>query len=112
MFKNLSRFINSAKERRFNDALMNVIILEILLKNRSINEELILPRYYNIDLIYNGQLYERSAMIKDLVPKKALAEIKVLIEKGSELNFENKQQIKNWIASNTQINDCSLAVNL
>ena len=91
---------------------MNVIILEILLKNRSINEELILPRYYNIDLIYNGQLYERSAMIKDLVPKKALAEIKVLIEKGSELNFENKQQIKNWIASNTQINDCSLAVNL
>ena len=107
--KNISKFINKAQEQRFNDALMNVVITEIRLKSGILNEEMILP-CNNKGIYYNGEFYEQSAMIKDLVPQKALLELKALVETGSKLNFENKQQIKNWIVNETEIKDCSLAV--
>lgn len=110
MYNNFSKFINKAQERIFNDCLINVVVLEIQLKSKEINKEMILPRYYNKSIVYNGQVYDRSAMIKDLVPKKALEELKALIIVGSETDFENKTQIKNWIASQTDISDCSLSV--
>lgn len=69
--KNISKFINKAKELRFNDALMNVVITEIRLKSGVLNEEMILPRSSNKGLYYNGEFYEQSAMIKDLLENMA-----------------------------------------
>lgn len=109
MYNNLKIFINKAQERIFNDYLMNLAVLEIQLKSKTLNETMILPRYYNKSIIYNGVVYERSAMIKDLVPKKALEELKKLILSGSAIVFKNKVEIKNWIVSQTGITDCSLS---
>jgi hypothetical protein len=47
MYEELKRFINKAEERRFNDALMRMTIVEIKLRSGDINEHTIMPRYYN-----------------------------------------------------------------
>lgn len=88
---------------------MRVLITEIKLKSGEINEEMILPRYYNKGIAYNGEFYKKSAMIKDLLPQKALIEIKTLTVAGSALDFETDAEIKNWIVAKTGINDCSLS---
>ena len=108
MYEALAKFINRPKERPFNDALMRVVSVEIKLKSCDLNEEMILPRYYNKGILYNGERYEQSAMIKDLLPKKALEQLKELICQGAKMEFENGSVLRNWVADTTGINDCSL----
>ncbi len=108
-YNDLAIFINKANERRFNDALMMVIIIEIQLKSLNFNEDMILPRYFNKSVKYLGEIYERSAFIKDLVNKKIIGQIKKLIETGSSMDFKNTAAIKNWISKETGINNCSMS---
>jgi len=110
MYDNISKFINDSNERIFNDRLMIMTIIEIMLKSGCINDELILPRYYSKDEIYDGEKYERAGMIKNVVPKKALAELKNLVSIGSKINFDSKASVKVWIQETTGISHSSLSV--
>ena len=104
-----AKFINKSHERRFNDTLMKLIIIEIQLKSFDFNEEMILPRYFNKSTTYNGEVYERSGIIKEMLNKKALEQAKKLVKKGSEINFKNQDHLRNWICEETGINSGSLA---
>ena len=42
-YNDLAKFINKSHERRFNDALMKLVIVEIKLKSFDFNENIILP---------------------------------------------------------------------
>ena len=108
MYHDLSSFINKSHERRFNDSVMRMIVVEIKLKSFDFNEDAILPRYFNKSTEYNGELYEKSVKIKDYMPKKAIVQAKELIKKGSNITFENVQGIQNWIVSETAINNGSV----
>lgn len=110
MYKNLASFINNANERIFNDRLIILTVTEIKLKSGDINEEMILPRYYSKDCLYNGEKYESAGMIKDVIPKAALSELKQLIIEGSNADFKSVAEIKNWIHEKTKIKHCSLSV--
>lgn len=99
-----------AKERRFNDALMSVIVTEIMLCSGCINENMILPRYCNKGTWYAGEYYERCGTILEVLPKNALLELRQLVILGSKFNFKTKSEIKQWISKNTTINDCSLSI--
>ena len=105
----LAKFINKSHERRFNDALMRLIIIEIQLKSFYFNENMILPRYFNKSVEYQGETYLRSAFIKDLLSKKAIIQTKDLIKKGSKIDFKNTEHLRNWISEETGINSGSLA---
>jgi hypothetical protein len=109
MYQDLSYFINKSHERRFNDSVMRMIIVEIKLKSGELNEEAVLPRYFNKGVEYDGEVYEKSAVIKDFMPKKAIEQAKSLIKKGSLICFENKESIMNWIVEETNINRGSVA---
>ena len=108
MYNELSNFINKSHERRFNDSVMRMIIIEIKLKSGEFNEEMILPRYFNKPTVYNGEVYERSVAIKDYMPKKAIVQAKALVKKGSSLQL-SKSQIADWIVEETSINKGSVA---
>jgi hypothetical protein len=88
---------------------MKLIIIEIQLKSFDFNEEMILPRYFNKSTTYNGEVYERSGIIKEMLNKKALEQAKKLVKKGSEINFKNQDHLRNWICEETGINSGSLA---
>lgn len=88
---------------------MAILIVEIELKSGAIVEQTILPRYYNKDCIYQGVVYKKSGFIKDVVPKKALAELQALAKEGSERDFSNRNEIKLWIHERTGISLCSLS---
>ncbi len=109
-YRNLAAFVNKANERIFNDRLIILAVTEIRLKSGGLNEELILPRYYAKDCVYNGERFERAGRIRDVMPAKALAELKALIVEGSKKDFKNNSQIKNWIHERTNIQQCSLSV--
>jgi hypothetical protein len=104
-----AKFINKSHERRFNDALMKLIIIEIELKSFDFNENMILPRYFNKSVEYQGETYLRSAFIKDLLSKKAIIQTKDLIKKGSKTDFKNRDDLRNWICEETGINNGSLS---
>ena len=108
MYNELSSFINRSHERRFNDSIMRLIITEIKLQSGEFNEEMILPRYFNKPTKYNGEVYSKSAAIKELMPKKAIEQAKNLVAKGSSMNLEITQ-IANWIVEETEINKGSVA---
>lgn len=108
MYNELSSFINKSHERRFNDSIMRAVITEIKLKSGDFNEEMILPRYFNKATKYNGEVYAKSAAIKELMPKKAIEQAKALVAKGSSINLEITQ-IANWIVEETKINKGSVA---
>lgn len=108
-YNDLAKFINKSHERRFNDALMKLVIVEIKLKSFDFNENIILPRYFNKSVEYEGEIYLRSAFIKDLLSKKAIIQTKELIKKGSQIDFKNTEHLRHWISEETGINSCSLA---
>ena len=108
-YNDLAKFINKSHERRFNDALMKLVIIEIQLKSFYFNENMILPRYFNKSVEYQGETYLRSAFIKDLLSKKAIIQTKDLIKKGSKMDFKNTEHLRNWISEETGINSGSLA---
>src|SRR5574344_812252 len=110
IYNDLKKFINKSDEKIFNDRLMVLTCIEISLKSKSINGELILPTYRNRGVWYGGEYYPFSAQIKTLMPKKAFEQLNLLIEAGSKIDFENKTQIKNWIASQTGISEGSIPV--
>lgn len=89
---------------------MIATVTEIKLKSGDINEEMILSRYYDKGVWYQGEYYDRSGIIKDVLSKKALSELKHLIMNGSKIDFENVAQIKFWIEQQTGIESCSLSV--
>ena len=109
MYKNLAVFINKSEERIFNDSLMNVAATEISLKSGAINNQMILPRYYNRSCEYEGEVYERCGIIQEVLPNKALKELNVLVAAGSSLDFESKSALRVWIQKETGINDGSLS---
>ena len=108
-YNDLAKFINKSHERRFNDALMRLIIVEIKLKSFDFNENIILPRYFNKSVEYDGEIYLRSAFIKDLLSKKAIIQTKELIKKGSQIDFKTTEHLRHWISVETGINSGSLA---
>ena len=108
-YNDLAKFINKSHERRFNDALMRLIIVEIKLKSFDFNENIILPRYFNKSVEYDGEIYLRSAFIKDLLSKKAIIQTKELIKKGSQIDFKTTEHLRHWISEETGINSGSLA---
>ena len=108
MYTDLAKFINNAKERIFNDTLMKLVGIEIKLKSGNLNEEIILPRYYDKGIWYNGEYLERCGMIKNILPRKALEQLKELVRMGAKIDFETNSAMRNWIADTTGINDCSL----
>lgn len=108
-YNDLAKFINKSHERRFNDALMKLVIVEIKLKSFDFNENIILPRYFNKSVEYEGEIYLRSAFIKDLLSKKAIIQTKELIKKGSQIDFKNTEHLRHWISEETGINSGSLA---
>lgn len=110
VYGELEKFINKSDERIFNDRLMILTCVEISLKSNAIDGELILPRYRNYGVWYEGEYYPFAAQIKTLMPKKAFQELNLLINEGSKIDFKNKAQIKNWIASQTGISDSSLSM--
>lgn len=110
IYGELEKFINKSDERIFNDRLMILTCIEISIKSKGIDGELILPRYRNYGVWYDGEYYPFAAQIKTLMPKKAFEQLNILIEAGSRIDFKNKTQIKNWIASQTGISDSSLSV--
>lgn len=105
IYSDLKKFINKSDERIFKDRLMNLTCIEISLKSKSINGELILPTYGDSGVWYGGEYYRYSAHIKTLMPIKAFEQLNLLIENGSEIEFENKSQVKNWIANQTGISE-------
>ena len=108
-YNDLAKFINKSHERRFNDALMRLVIVEIKLKSFDFNENIILPRYFNKSVEYDGEIYLRSAFIKDLLSKKAIIQTKELIKKGSQIDFKTTEHLRHWISEETGINSGSLA---
>ena len=108
-YNDLAKFINKSHERRFNDALMRLVIVEIKLKSFDFNENMILPRYFNKSVEYEGEIYLRSAFIKDLLSKKAIIQTKELRKKGSQIDFKNTEHLRRWISEETGINSGSLA---
>ena len=110
IYGELGKFINKSDERIFNDRLMILTCIEISIKSKGIDGELILPRYRNYGVWYKGEYYPFAAQIKTLMPKKAFEQLNLLIEAGSKIDFKNRTQIKNWIASQTGISDSSLSV--
>lgn len=110
IYNDLKKFINKSDERIFNDRLMILTCIEISLKSKSIDGELILPTYRNRGVWYGGEYYRYSAQIKTLMPKKAFEQLNLLIETGSKIDFNNKTQIKNWVANQTGISESSIPV--
>lgn len=110
IYNDLKKFINKSDEKIFNDRLMLLTCIEISLKSKSIDGELILPRSGNHGVWYGGEYYRYSAQIKTLMPKKAFEQLNLLIEAGSKIDFNNKTQIKNWIVSQTGITEGSIPV--
>jgi len=110
MYEEIKRFINKAEERRFNDALMRMTIVEIKLRSGDINEHTIMPRYYNKGCRYDGMFYEQSGTIKQIMPQKALSQLKAVIKEGSKIPFFDKSEIKNWLVDKIGISHCSLSV--
>ena len=108
-YKDLAKFINKSHERIFNDSLMRLVIVEIKLKSFDFNENMILPRYFNKSVEYEGEIYLRSAFIKDLLSKKAIIQTKELIKKGSQIDFKTTEHLRHWISVETGINSGSLA---
>ena len=108
-YHDLAKFINRSHERRFNDSLMRLVIVEIQLKSFDFNENIILPRYFNKSVEYEGEIYLKSAFIKDLLSKKAIAQTKELIKKGSQIDFKSTEHLRNLISEETGINRGSLA---
>ena len=108
-YVDLAKFINRSYERRFNDALMKLIIIEIQLKSGDFNEEMILPRYFNKSTVYQGEVYKKCAIISELLSKKSILQAKELVKKGSLLDFKNTEQLRNWISDETGINSGSLS---
>ena len=108
-YNDLAKFINRSHERKFNDSLMRLVIVEIQLKSFDFNENMILPRYFNKSVEYEGEIYLKSAFIKDLLSKKAIAQTKELIKKGSQIDFKSTEHLRNWISEETGINRGSLA---
>ena len=94
MYKDFTKFINKGKERLFNDSLINVIVTEIKLKSRELNEYMILPRNCNQGILYNGEFYEKSNMIINMLSAKSLIQAKKLVKEGSEVDFKNTFEIK------------------
>lgn len=107
-FQNLSKFVNKAEDQIFTDYLMRILVLEIKLKSGEINKEVILPISANKSIVYAGEVYEKSTMIKDFLPKKALKELNELLDMSIEVTFNDKAEIKNWIRKETDITDCAL----
>jgi hypothetical protein len=109
-YARFATFINNSRERCFNDRLMLLLVLEIKLKSFELNEELILPRYQNKSFEYKGEKYESSAMIKDVLPQKALSELKELVCEGGERDFETLAECKEWIHHTTGIARGSISI--
>src|SRR5574344_1642853 len=108
IYNDLKKFINKSDERIFNDRLMVLTCIEISLKSKNIDGELILPRYRNHGGWYGGEYYPFSPQIKTLKPKKAFEQLNLLIKASSKIDFDNKTQIKNCIASQTEISETSI----
>lgn len=110
IYNDLKKFINKSDERIFNDRLMILTCIEISLKSKSIDGELILPTYRNLGVWYGGEYYHFSSQIKTLMPKKAFEQLNLLIEAGSKIDFKDKTQIKKWIVGQTGISESSIPV--
>ena len=89
---------------------MRLCVEEIYLKSGNINEDMLLPRYYDKGIWYNGEFYNRCGHIKDIIPKKALFQLKELVKIGSKIPFTSKTSVKNWIKEQTEINYCSIVI--
>ena len=107
-YSDLAKFINKADERRFNDTLISVLVLEIKLKTGEINPQMILPRYHSEHIIYNGEYHAFHGKIGDVMPKKALRQIQQLAQKGASLDFAKHTDILEWLHNETGITRCSL----
>lgn len=104
-----AKFINKSHERVFNDTVMRIIITEIKLKSGDFNEFMIIPRYFNKSTFYQGEEYKYSAKINELLNKKAVQQAKELVRKGSSIDFDSVEHLRNWICDETNINQGSLA---
>ena len=104
-FKNIASFFERARERPFNDALSHYIAVEIKIKGQ-LNENIILPRYYNKSVIVDGITYKKSATPASLLPKKALEEVKELVILGGKQNLKNYTEIKMWLVKKMEISYC------
>lgn len=114
-YKNFKRFIERAKERAFNDALMRLIFVSIKNQKTEIPHYMILPRYRGFSLgdiprkgehlhcWYQGHKYEYSTFIVDYMPKKALQEAELLLQEAVKNSFKKYSEIANWIHQETQI---------
>jgi hypothetical protein len=54
--------------------------------------------------------YEQSGTIKQIMPQKALSQLKAAIKEGSKIPFSDKSEIKNWLVDTIGISHCSLSV--
>ena len=104
-----AKFINKSHERVFNDTVMRIIITEIQLKSNDFNEFMIVPRYFNKSTFYQGEEYKYSAKINELLNKKAVQQARELVKKGSSIDFNSVEHLRNWISEETGINSGSLA---
>lgn len=108
-YVDFAKFINKSHERVFNDTVMRIIITEIKLKSGDFNEFMIIPRYFNKSTFYQGEEYKYSAKINELLNKKAVQQAKELVKKGSLIDFDSIEHLRNWICDETNINQGSLA---
>ena len=104
-FENIAAFFERERERPFNDALSHYIAVEIKIKGQ-LNENIILPRYYNKSVIVDGITYKKSATPASLLPKKALEEVKELVILGGKQNLKNYTEIKMWLVKQMEISYC------
>lgn len=72
IYNDLKKFINKADERIFNDRLMVLTCVEISLKSKSIDGEIILPTYRNRGVWYGGGILSVFGSNKNTNAKKSI----------------------------------------
>lgn len=98
-------------ERVTNDTIIRMVIINIKNKRNEFDTDIIVPRYKEVSVTYQGETYKKHSFLKDYLKNpKVTNEIKTLIDLGCKQNFENYAQIQHWIEETTGISSCHLAV--
>lgn len=100
-------FTRKKLERHFNDALMRVIAVEILLGGE-LSAELVLPTYFRYKNEYTTDDMHRAAEIQQVLTKRDLLFFQDLVIRGSQIIFPSLASLKQWIKDETKCEWCDL----